>query len=254
MSKKVHTPVENTTVAAKEPEKKTTVESEEKMTLCDQLSFSSSEAYKLLRTNLRYTLPTEKKCRIIGVTSSIRGEGKTTTSINLSYTQAETGGKTLLIDADMRLPSVAKKLGLPGKPGLSNVLVGLCTLDEAVAQSGLLDNWHILPAGNIPPNPSELLGGEQMKKLLAECAKRYEAIIIDLPPVNIVSDALTVADSVDGLLLVIRENYTDKTALNECMRQMAFLDQSKLLGFVMNDTAAKEKRYAKNRKYNSYSD
>lgn len=257
MSKKEHTPEKTASVPEKETEKKLTINIEERKTLCDQLNFSSAEAYKLLRTNLRYTLPVEKKCRIIGVTSSIRGEGKTTTSVNLSYTQAETGGKILLIDADMRLPSVAKKLGIPGKPGLSNVLVGLCTLDEAVGHSDLLDNWHILPAGNIPPNPSELLGGEQMRKLLTKCAEIYDTVIVDLPPVNVVSDALTLADCLDGLILVVRENYTDKASLNECMRQMAFLDQSKLLGFVMNDAGSKGigyryRSYGKYAKYGMY--
>ncbi len=228
---------------------------ESRAMLCDKLSFSAAEAYKLLRTNLTFTMPDEKPCRIVGVTSSFRGEGKTTTAVNLSYTQAETGSKTLLIDADMRLPSVAKKLGIPGKPGLSNLLVGLCSLHEAVQVSDLIKNWHIIPAGNIPPNPSELLGSEQMKKLLDECAKHYDTIIIDLPPVNIVADALTIADEVDGLILVVRENYTDKGSLKECMRKMSFLEQNKLLGFVLTDSEDSKKgyRYHKYSKYSKYS-
>ena len=249
MSKKT-TPVENN----EQKGGKVEFDKEGRNMLCDKLSFAAAESYKLLRTNLTFTIPSDKTCRIIGVTSSIRGEGKTTTAINLSYTQAETGSKTLLIDADMRLPSVSKKLGIPGKPGLSNLLVGLCSLNEAVQTSDLIKNWHIIPAGNIPPNPSELLGSEQMKKLLDECAKYYDTVIIDLPPVNIVADALTIADQVDGLLLVVRENYTDKGSLNDCMRQMNFLERNKLLGFVVTDSgdSGKGYRYRKYGKYGKY--
>ena len=248
MSKEKTTPVEGT----KKEENKIPFDKESRNMLCDRLNFAASEAYKLLRTNLTFTLPADKNCRIVGVTSAIRGEGKTTTSINLSYTQAETGKKTLLIDADMRLPSVAKKLGIPGKPGLSDVLVGLCSFGEAVQTSELIKNWHILPSGNIPPNPSELLGGDHMKALLQECAKIYDTIIIDLPPVNIVADALTIADQVDGLLLVVRENYIDKNSLNDCMRQMSFLEKGKLLGFVLTDTGHSGSRYYRYGRYGKY--
>ena len=247
MSKINSTPVES----SEQKGGKIAFDKESRNMLCDKLSFSAAEAYKLLRTNLTFTMPADKPCRIIGVTSSIRGEGKTTTAINLSYTQAETGNKTLLIDADMRLPSVARKMGIPGKPGLSNLLVGLCSLNEAVQTSDLIKNWHIIPAGNIPPNPSELLGSEQMKKLLEDCSKYYDTVIIDLPPINIVADALTVAEQVDGLLLVVRENYTDKGSLNDCMRKVSFLEKNKLLGFVISDSNSGGKSY-RYRKYGRY--
>ena len=101
--------------------------------LCDQLSFTAAESYKQLRANMLFALPDENKCRLVGVTSAIRGEGKSTTAINLAYTIAETGREVLLIDADMRLPSVAKKLEINVKPGLSNLLAGLCSVEKAVA-------------------------------------------------------------------------------------------------------------------------
>ena len=132
--------------------------------ICEGLSFAASEAYKLLRTNLLFSLP-EKGCHIIGVTSSVRGEGKSTTSINLSYTIAQSGKRVLLIDADMRIPSVAIKLDLNEAPGLSNLIAGMHSEGSCMRQSNQLENWYILPAGDIPPNPSELLGSERMHTL-----------------------------------------------------------------------------------------
>lgn len=219
------------------------------------MNFAASEAYKLLRTNLMFLMPdAEKSCPVIGVTSAVRTEGKSTTAVNLAYTLAETGKKVLLIDADMRLPSIGKKLGIGSTPGLSNVLIGAPGENKVgVRQSKVSQNWYILPSGDIPPNPNELLGSHRMQSLLKMLSGSFEYIIIDLPPVNIVSDALVLSPYLDGMLIVVRENFTDKKDLDQCMRQLKLAD-AKVLGFVMNDTAAKEKRYAKNKKYNSYSD
>ena len=221
--------------------------------LCENLSFSAAEAYKLLRTNLLFTLPATEGShgRIIGVTSSIRGEGKSTTAVNLSYTLAETGKKVLLIDADMRLPSVAQKLGIKQTPGLSNLLAGLCTVTGAVKASSQFPNWQILPAGDIPPNPSELLGAEVMRSVLEKLSTHYDYILVDLPPVNIVSDALAVSQWIDGMIVVVRQNYTDRQALSFCMSQLSVLG-SKLLGAVMtnaSETTKENRKYGKYRKY-----
>ena len=221
-----------------------------KTMLCDGLSFAAAEAYKLLRTNLMFSLP-DKPCRILGVTSSIRGEGKSTTAVNLAYTFAQAGKRTLLIDADMRLPSVAGKLNIHGRPGLSNLLAGLTDEDDAMQQSKLLANWYILPAGDIPPNPSELLGSERMHALLERCSKVFDFILIDLPPVNIVTDALVVSSWTDGLIAVVRENYTDSKALKACMYQIKQLG-SKFLGFVMTDAAVGKGSYKRYAKYGKY--
>lgn len=221
----------------------------QKTMLCDGLSFAAAEAYKLLRTNLMFSLP-DKPCRILGVTSSIRGEGKSTTSVNLAYTLAQAGKRTLLIDADMRLSSVAGKLEIHGRPGLSNLLAGLVTESDAVQQSKLLSNWYILPAGDIPPNPSELLGSERMHALLERCSQAFDFIVIDLPPINIVTDALVISAWTDGLVVVVRQNYTDSKALNACMYQTKQLG-SKFLGFVMTDAAVGKGSYKRYGKYGS---
>jgi capsular exopolysaccharide synthesis family protein len=217
---------------------------EQRNMLCDRLSFTAAESYKQLRTNLMFALPSDKRCRVIGITSSIRNEGKSTTSINLAYTLAETGKKVLLVDADMRLPSVAKKLGVAAKPGLSNLLAGMCEGGDAVYESAFFPNWSIMPAGDIPPNPSELLGSEQMEKLLTAMSGKYDFIVIDLPPVDIVSDALAVGHWIDGIIVVVRADYTDRRSLKECMRQLNVLE-SKVLGFVMTGVEEHQKTYGK---------
>ena len=217
--------------------------------LCENLSFAASEAYKLLRTNLQFSLP-EKSCHIIGVTSSVRGEGKSTTSVNLSYTIAQAGKRVLLVDADMRLPSVAAKLELKGAPGLSNLIAGLRSEGSCIRQSKQLENWYILPAGDIPPNPSELLGSERMHSLLEHYSEIFDVIILDLPPVNIVADALVISKWTDGLIGVVRQNYTDRRALADCMYQVEKLG-SHFLGFVMTDAAVGESGY-KSYSYGKY--
>ena len=219
----------------------------QKNQLCENLSFAASEAYKLLRTNLSFSMP-EKDCHIIGVTSSVRGEGKSTTSVNLSYTFAQSGKRVLLIDADMRLPSVAAKLELKGAPGLSNLIAGLRSENSCLRQSSQLENWYILPAGDIPPNPSELLGSERMHALLQHYEEIFDVIVVDLPPVNIVADALVISKWLDGLIGVVRQNYTDRRALQDCMYQVDKLG-SHFLGFVMTDAAVGETGYKSYGKY-----
>ncbi len=219
---------------------------QQKGMLCENLSFAAAESYKLLRTNLLFTLP-EKNCRILGVTSSVRGEGKSTTSVNLAFTFAQTGKRVLLIDADMRLPSIATKLDIHGAPGLSNLLAGLNSERSCFRKSENFDNWYILPAGDIPPNPSELLGSERMHSLLERYSEHFDYIILDLPPVNIVVDALVISKWTDGLIVVVRQNYSDRHSLDNCMYQMQKLN-AKMLGFVMTDaniSASSYKHYGK---------
>ena len=223
---------------------------QQKSMLCDGLSFAASEAYKLLRTNLRFSLP-EDSCGVLGITSSVRNEGKSTTAVNLSYTIAQTGKRVLLIDADMRLPSTASKLGIKGTPGLSNLLAQLNTESECIRQSAYYQNWFILPAGDIPPNPSELLESERMNALLQHYKDLFDVIIIDLPPIGIVADALAIAPWTNGLIVTVRQNYAEKTALSAAMYQIQKLG-TKFLGFVMTDAPIGESSYKHYSKYGKY--
>lgn len=221
-------------------------------TLHKNLEFTATEQYKLLRTNLRFTIPEGTKCPVIGVTSSMRGEGKSTTAVNLSYVLAEQGSKVLLIDGDLRIPSVAKKMEIPSTPGLTDMLMDRgVDLDDF--KSAILENWYILPAGDIPPNPSELLGSQRMATTLERLREAFDYIIIDLPPVNIVSDALSIAGMITGMIVVIREEYTEKKELEHCFRQLKLSDV-RVLGCVMNEAKAAGGAYGryKYRKYRYY--
>lgn len=216
--------------------------------LGEHLNFAASEAYKLLRTNLTFALTdVESDCPVVGVTSSVRGEGKSTTTLNLAYSLAEAGKYVLVVECDMRLPALSKRLGLDGSKGISNLLVGSAKGSEVVRPSGLHPGLQILPAGDIPPNPSELLGSERMKVTMDVLKSDFDFILLDLPPVTAVSDPLVVSKLVDGMILVVRQNYSSKRTLTEAVRQLRFVN-AKILGFVMtsSDTGATgSKKYYK---------
>jgi len=220
-------------------------------TLHKNLEFTATEQYKLLRTNLSFTLPTDVKCPIIGVTSSIRGEGKSTTAVNLSYVLAENGKKVLLVDADLRIPSIAKKMDMNSSPGLTDFLMDYESQQLSVFKSKLLDNWYILPSGNLPPNPSELLGSRRMKQIFGILSEKFDYIIVDLPPVNIVSDALAISSNITGMVVVIREEYTAKRELESCFRQLK-LSNVNVLGCVLNSSKNEKGSYGRYKKYYKY--
>ncbi len=229
---------------------KPTLEEAQEM-IGDKLNFAAAEAYKLLRTNLTFSLPNKSGCKIIGVTSALRGEGKSTTSINMAYTLAETGKNVLLLEADLRLPTIAKRLRLKSRPGVSNMLAGQCSGGQILQTSKQLETLSVITAGDIPPNPAELLGSEQMEIMLNALSKAYDYIVIDLPPVTAVSDALIVSKLVSGMVLVVRQNYGDKTAVAETMRQLKFTEV-KILGFVMTGADTQEKNYGRYGHYKKY--
>lgn len=209
-----------------------------------QLDFAASEAYKLLRTNLIFSMTDERKCKIIGITSALRGEGKSTTSINIAFSLAEISEKVLLVEADMRIPIVAKLLRFNHPMGLSHVLAGVCELKKAIFKSASLGRPYIMPAGEIPPNPAELLASEKMRKVIGELAESFDYIIVDLPPITAVSDSLAISKLLSGMIVVVRRDYCDQRALADAMSRMEFL-QVKVLGFVMNCADSRGASYRK---------
>lgn len=223
---------------------------ENKKTLHKNLKFTAIEQYKLIRANLDFTLPEDEKCPVIGVTSSVRGEGKSTTAVNLSYVFAEKGSKVLLIDADLRIPSIAKKLKIENSPGLADLLRGKGAQMPNL-QPYILNNWFVLPSGDIPPNPSELLGSSRMANILSELREIFDYIIVDLPPVNIVSDAVSISSLISGMIVVIGEEYTEKKELERCFRQLK-LSNVNILGCVMNGTKLSNSSHSKYKKYKYY--
>lgn len=220
-----------------------------------QLNFAASEAYKLLRTNLTFSFPDDDQAKVVGVTSSLKGEGKSLTTINLAYTIAETGKKVLLVECDMRLPTISKRLDLKSVLGLSDLLVGECSLDKILHESVLSETLDIISAGTIPPNASELLESERMSYTLEHLSKYYDYILLDLPPVTVVSDALIVSKLISGMIVVVRQDYAEKPALAETMRQLKYVN-AKVLGFVFNSAestgAIYDKKYYRKYGYSKY--
>ena len=201
-----------------------------------EISFSALESYKLLRTKLQFSFAGEDDCRVIGITSAMSGEGKSLTSINLAYSLSELGKRVILIDADMRRPTLAKKLPIQKDPGLSSCLTGQRDLGNLIQNCGIAGAekaFRVIAAGQNPPNPVELLSSNRMDVVLETLRKHYDYIILDLPPVTEVSDVLAVADKLDGVLLVVRQNICNRAVLNATVRQLSFV-KAKVLGVVFN--------------------
>lgn len=196
-----------------------------------QSDFYTREAYKALRTNVTFSLATEG-CKVIAITSSLASEGKSITALNLAISFAEAGERVLLVDCDLRRPNQARLLDLKPRPGLANVLVRLASAEEAI-RPGIRKGLDVLPSGDIPPNPSELLGSNRMWELVEELKPRYDYIFIDTPPVNVVADASIVSKYADGVLFVVRQRESEKDPLLTAVGQLEFAS-AKLLGFVLN--------------------
>jgi polysaccharide biosynthesis transport protein len=171
-----------------------------------------AESYRALRTSLLLSnLGAPPK--VIMVTSARPQEGKTTTSINTAIVLAQKGVRVLLVDADLRRPSIHKALGMGPRSGLSNVLTGSATVQQTISASPILPNLFIMPAGTPPPNPAELLASSNMRDLVAELREQYDHIVIDTPPTLSVTDAVVLSPRADATILVIRSGQTTKQAL-----------------------------------------
>ena len=217
------------------------------------ISFAAAESYKLLRTKLQFSFVDEGNCRIIGVSSAIHGEGKSLTSVNLACSMAQLGKRVLLIDCDMRQPTLAEKLPLDRSCGLSDYLTGQSGSEKIVQNCVIKDNewrFHAISSGRIPPNPMELLSSARMEKMLTLLREKYDYIILDLPPVGEVGDALAAAKLTDGMLMVVRQHYCNRIALNGAVRQFEFVD-AKILGVVFNCTVEEIGGY-RSRYYSRY--
>lgn len=212
-----------------------------------EMNFAASEAYKLLRTKIQYSFAGDKNCRVIGVSSAMTGEGKSLTAVNLAHTLSQLNNKVLLIDCDMRRPSLPAKLPIKKKPGLSGFLAGQeqeTTIFQYCGIPGDEQAFHVIASGQNPPNPVELLSSVRMNKMLQQLRQLYDYIILDLPPVGEVSDALAVAKETDGILLVVRQNYCNRIVLGDTVRQFEFVG-SRILGIAFNCTTETSGGYGK---------
>lgn len=209
-----------------------------------------SEAFRSLRTNIQYA-NIDKNIKSILLTSTVQKEGKSTISSNLAYTMAESGKKTLLIDCDMRKPRVHKMFSIPNVEGLTNILMGESINSDVIYKMVGADNLYILPSGPIPPNPSELLGSNKMKEFINKLKETFDMIIIDSPPIILVTDAAIVSTIVDGTILVIEAG---ETKIDEAQYSKEVLDKlgSKILGVVLNKIPMNENEYYQYYQYREY--
>ncbi len=216
-----------------------------------QNSFRLVESYKALRTNLLFSLPKKEEIRArkILLTSAGPGEGKTTTTVNLAITISEINTKVLLVDADMRKPTVHKYFGLNNRAGLSNALSGMNPIEECIQKVDNLPNLSVITSGILPPNPSELLSSPVMKKLLCDLEEDYDYIIIDTPPVNIVSDALAIVNEVDGVALVVSQSKSTYPEITRAVDTLKFA-KANIIGVVLNRITNENR---KKKSYDSYS-
>ena len=214
-----------------------------------ELDFASREAYKLLRTNISFAFPDEETGKVIGICSACPQEGKSTTTINLAYSLAEANYKVLLIDGDMRRPSVCDIVGIDKEPGLSDVLSGKSGVAEA---AGVLnENLSVLVSGHIPPNPAELIGSRKMEALLEKYKQEYDYILIDLPPVLSVSDPVAISKYLGGMIIVVRHEKTGRRDVAETIRQLEYAN-TKILGFVYNRMGQTNKKKKANKNKYDY--
>ena len=219
-----------------------------------ELDFVTTEAYKLLRTKLQYSFADEKSCRVFAVSSAMAGEGKSITAVRLASSLAQLDKRVLLIDCDMRRPTLAEKLDLKKYPGLSEHLTGFLGLNDVIQICTINKSntsFSVITAGNRPPNPVELMNSEKMRGCLQQLREQYDYIILDMPPVGEVSDALASSALADGVLFVIRQNYGNKLAVAEAIQQFEFVN-AKVLGVLFN--CVLEYAYRKKYSYVYYDD
>lgn len=210
------------------------------------IPFRITEGYKTIRANILFTAADSDK-KIIAVSSPDPGEGKSTSAANLAIALSQTGISVLLIDADLRKPVQHRTFKVKNDEGLSTLIIKKSSVSKSV-RSSVIENLDLLPSGPIPPNPSELLSSSNFKALLKQFSEKYEYIIIDTPPINVVSDAMVMKDCINGIILVVRYAQTTYDELSNCMKQIE-LAQANMLGFVMNDVHHKHGSSYYNYKY-----
>lgn len=210
------------------------------------LKFRIEEAYKTIRANIMFSAM-KKGCKIIVVSSSLPNEGKTTTTVNLAVTISQADQRVLLIDGDLRKPKIHHYFSFPNSPGLTNYLSDTISnkktadLFEIIHQTEY-ENLSVVCSGSVPPNPAELLGSDFMTSFLDDVSRDFDYIIIDTPPINLVSDALPLIRESDGVVLVVRSNQSTHPELQKTLSSLEFID-AKILGFVVNFVETKSNKY-----------
>ncbi|MFU7515543.1 CpsD/CapB family tyrosine-protein kinase [Clostridium sp. HCS.1] len=199
----------------------------------------AAESYRTLRTNIQYS-SFDKEYRVIVVTSSEPGEGKSTTSGNLALCMAQGDKKVILIDCDLRKPSLHKKFKVSNLVGLSDVIIGKS--DLATAMHRYNKNLVLLTSGKIPPNPSEMLSSKAMENLLESLKDTFDYIILDTPPVQAVTDSQILSTKSDGTILVVRAERTKKDSVENAVNLLKKVNAN-IIGTVLNGIDVSRNKY-----------
>ena len=212
-----------------------------------KVPFAVSEAYKSIRTNLISVLAKQHN-KIAVISSPNASEGKSTTAINIAISLSQLNKKVILIDADVHRPSIHAKLKMKNNDGIMNVLSGISTFDEAVCHyNSKLDN---LTTGPIPQNATEIFSDPSLDELLGELNEKYDYIILDTPPINLLSDSLVIAQKTAGIVFVVRAGITTHEALRRALSSANQLDIN-ILGIILNGSDYSKNKYQK-KYYSSY--
>ena len=219
----------------------------------EESNFRVQEAYRMARTNLLYSGGGEDERMVFGFTSASPGDGKSLTCANMAISFAMSGKRVLLLDCDMHKPTQDTAFGVSTERGLSEYLAAICEEPEFLSTER--ENLHILPAGHCPPNPAELLCSPRFESLMARAQKEYDCVFVDLPPINLISDATIIAKHVKGYVLVVRAGYSDSRAVQtavDCIETVG----GKISGFILNGIEDEEggyyRRYGKYKRYGRY--
>jgi capsular exopolysaccharide synthesis family protein len=208
-----------------------------------------AECCRVVRTNILFSSP-DKPLKTMLVTSSNPSEGKTMTVVNLGIVMAQSGHRTLLVDTDMRRPRLHRSFGVPNQTGISTVTVGKSTIEEAIKRTDV-PNLDVLPCGPVPPNPSELLHTDRFAAVLADCAKRYDRIILDSPPTSAVTDPAVLGNLADAVVLVVKAAETTREAAMHARRQLTGA-KAHLCGVIVNAIDFSNPAYGYDYYYRNY--
>ena len=200
-----------------------------------------AEEFRAIRTNIQYS-NLDKKIKTIVVTSTTKDEGKTTITTNLAVNFSKIENKkVLIIDGDLRNPSVYKEFGISNSNGLTDLLVEEKDLSNYIRETEI-NNLHILTAGSIPPNPSEMLSSNRMKVFMEKVREEYDYVFIDTPPVGMVTDAGILSAFLDGTILVVKSDYVDTKELQETKKKLDSVNAN-ILGVILNANKVKKDDY-----------
>lgn len=199
-----------------------------------------AEQYRTLRTNIEFA-QISKNMKSLAITSSIPMEGKSTTAVNLAYTYAQTNRKVLIVDADLRKPTLHRTFKLNNTRGLTTLLINEEKPSLDIIQRSEELGLYFLTSGPIPPNPAELLASTQMKSLVEELTEIFDLVIFDTPPIQSVTDPQIISSIVDGVILVARQNYVRKDQVNDSKESLEKV-KANILGFVLNDASIEKNR------------